>query len=199
MAVQGQHRRVSGRLGSQLLAVGLVVFSASFARAQARDVEGAKRWQLGEPAPVGYHVARKHTVGLVGGSLLAAGYGVSALYGTVFLTECDVPGADGRPSDPCNPNPENRAAPFLFIPIAGPFLTFTNRDVRHDGGAVFWFSTFGAIQVVGAALLVYDLAVPHYGLKRGDGETMTRTAQPRVSVAPTYLENKPGLVVVGQF
>ena len=154
---------------------------------------------MGEPAPVGYHVARKHTFGVVGGSLLAGGYGISALYGLVFLTECYVPGADGRASDPCTPNPEYRAAPLLFVPIAGPFLTFTNSAVRHDGGAVFWFSTFGAIQVAGAVLLTYDLAVPHYGLKRGDGPATASVARPRVSIAPTYFENKPGLEMVGQF
>jgi len=199
MGAQRQFQRVRSRLWWQLLFAALIVLSGANAQAQARDVEGAKRWQPGEPAPVGYHVARKHTLGVVGGSLLAGGYAISALYGLAFMTECYTPGGDGRTRDPCNPNPEYRAAPLLFIPIAGPFLTFTNRDVRRDGGAVFWFSTFGAIQVAGALLLSYDLAVPHYGLKRGDGVTTTSWARPRVSVAPAYLENKPGLLLLGQF
>jgi len=177
----------------------LLLLSSARARAQssAGGVGELKSWQPGEPAPVGYHVARKHTLGLVGGSILAGGYGASALYGTVFLTECDVPSGDGRTSDPCQHSPEYRAAPLLFIPVAGPFLTFTNRDVRNDGGALFWFSFFGAAQVTGAALLAYDLAVPHYGLKRGDGPDAA--AEPRVLLTPTYLGRGPGLALLGEF
>lgn len=196
MGMRRYHLRVKRRLGRQLLGVAFVLCVGSRARAQTRDVEGAKHWRPGEPAPVGYHVARKHTIGVVGGSLLAGGYGISALYGLAFMTECYVPSGDGRTSSPCNPNPEYRAAPLLFIPIAGPFLTLTNRDVRRDGGAVFWFSAFGAIQVAGAALLTYDLAVPHYGLRRGDGAPVSGA---RVFVTPTFSFDRPGLSVVGQF
>ena len=188
--------RTAGRAWVKWLIVGLLSFSSAHAVAQSSEGGDAEHWQPGQPAP-GYHVARKHTLGVVGGSIFAGGYGFSALYGTVFLTECYAPGADGRASDPCHPNPEYRAAPFLFIPIAGPFLTFTNRDVRNDGGAVFWFSFFGVAQVTGAALLAYDLAVPHYGLKRGDGPQMG--AAPRLVVAPTYLGRGPGLAVLGEF
>jgi len=158
-----------------------------------------KAWRLGEPAPAGYHVARKHTLGIVGGSLLAGGYGFSALYGLVFLTECYLPGADGRASDPCHPSPEHRAAPLLFVPVAGPFLTLTNADVRRDGGAVFWFTVFGTLQLAGAGLLAYDLAVPHYGLKRGQGTLASNPPPPRWMLAPAYVRRGPGLVFSGQF
>ncbi len=87
-------------------------------------------------------LANTRSVSWVGRSLAVAPPSARPT-GCVFLGECYFPGADGRRSEPCHPSPESRAAPFLFIPIAGPFLTFTNRDVRNDGGAVFWFSFFG--------------------------------------------------------
>jgi len=175
-------------------AAGLLLLSSLPARAS--DSEDVESWQLGQPAPIGYHVARKHTLGIVGGSILAGGYAGSVLSGLALLSECYFPGADHDSS--CNPNPENRAAPFLFIPIAGPFLTFTNRDVRNDGGAVFWFSFFGAAQVAGAGLLTYDLAVPHYGLKRGE-LSATGSAGPRLHVSPTYWGRGPGVALLGEF
>lgn len=182
-----------------LLGVGSVVLWSGHAGAQARDVEGAKRWQLGEPAPVGYRVARKHTLGIVGGSLLGGGYAFSGLMGFALTTECYVPGAEGRSgSRPCSGEPLYRAAPLLFIPVAGPFVALTKDEVQRDGGAVFWFSVFGAVQVTGAALLAYDLAVPHYGLRRGEGDRTTSTVGPRFWVAPAYLDQGPGVVVLGQ-
>ncbi|MET0791887.1 MAG: hypothetical protein ABW061_10235 [Polyangiaceae bacterium] len=177
----------------------LFLLWSSHARAQANDLDGIKHWQLGEPAPVGYHVARKHTLGIVGGSILAAGYGLSALYGLVFLSECYVPAGDGRTSQPCPRSAEHRTAPLLFIPVAGPFLTFTDKNVRNDGGAVFWFSVFGTAQAAGAVLLAYDLAVPRYGLKRGDGPQTSSSARPRWLLAPVYLNRGPGLLLTGQF
>jgi len=188
--------RTADRKGrAKWLAVWLLLLSSSTAR--ARDSEDVKSWRLGEPPPVGYHVARKHTLGLVGGSMLAGGYAISVTYGLAFLGECHFLSGDGT-SDPCDARRENQAAPFLFIPIVGPFLTFTNRDVRNDGGAVFWFSVFGAAQVAGAGLLAYDLAVPHYGLKRGDGPA-SRAAGPRLLVTSTYWGRGPGVALLGQF
>jgi hypothetical protein len=185
----GHDRRLSWR---QRLPAVLLLLSSSYARAS--DVEGVKTWQLGDPAPVGYHVARKQTFGIVGGSLLAGGYGFSVIYGLTFLTECYVPGLR---SDPCHPDPLYRAAPLLFIPVAGPFLTLTNRDVRSDGGAVFWFSVFGTLQVAGAALLTYDLAVPHYGLKRGERTATASSPPPRLFLVPAYVGHGPGLILAG--
>ncbi len=77
-------------------------------------------------------------------------------------------------------------------------MTFTNSDVRNDGGAVFWFSVFGAAQVAGAGLLAYDLAVPRYGLKRGDGRARG-SAVPRLLVTPTYWARGAGVALLGQF
>jgi len=188
--------RTAGRnCWARWVAAGLLLLPSS--AAQARDSDDVKSWRLGQPPPVGYHVARKHTLGLVGGSILAGGYAISATYALAFLSECYFPAGDGRTS-PCDPSPESRAAPFLFIPIAGPFLTFTNREVRSDGGAVFWFSVFGAAQVAGAGLLAYDLAVPRYGLKRGDGPA-SGSAGPRLLVTPTYWGRGPGVALLGQF
>ena len=147
---------------------------------------------------MGYRVARKHTLGIVGGSLLGGGYAISALYGLTLSTECYGLGADGRSSSrPCSAEPLYRAAPLLFIPVAGPFLTLTNDQVQHDGGAVFWFSFFGAVQVTGAALLAYDLAVPHYGLRRGTATASS--VRPRFLVAPAYLGRGPGVFLIGHF
>lgn len=184
-----------GRALAQALAAALIVLSGSYARAQAR-VGGVREWRLGQPAPIGYHVARKHTAGIVGGSLLAGGYGLSVLYGVALRSECHVP--TESTTRPCNAEPLYHAAGFLFIPIVGPFLTLTDHEVQQDGGAIFWFSVFGAMQVAGATLLTYDLAVPHYGLKRGPGPLVGAGSPPRFWVAPTYLGRGPGLVLVGQ-
>jgi hypothetical protein len=179
---------------AQLGAVLSVLTSSCWARAQ--DVEGAKHWQLGEPAPGGYHVVRKHTVGIVGGSVLAGGYALSLVSALALGAGCSIP-ADGRSDSSCK-EPESGAAPLLVVPIAGPFLAFTNENVRHDGGAVFWFSFFGTAQVAGAALLAYDLAVPHYGLKRGE-RTELGSIPPRWFVVPAYAGRGPALALVAQF
>jgi len=200
MRMQRQYARAGCRLGLQILTILLLLFAQLNAQAQERDVEGAKRWQLGDPAPLGYRVARKHTLGIVGGSLLAGGYGMSALYGVVLRTECYTPGADGSSNNrPCDAEPLYHAAPLLFVPVVGPFLALGREEVRRDGGAVFWFSVFGTLQVVGAGLLSYDLAVPHFGLKKWDGVASANRARRRILIAPASLEAHPGLVFLGEF
>lgn len=142
---------------------------------------------------------RKHTLGIVGGSLLGGGYAFSGLMGFALTTECYVPGPEGRTgSRPCSAEPLYRAAPLLFIPVAGPFLALTKDEVQRDGGAVFWFGVFGAVQVTGAALLAYDLTVPHYGLRRDEGARTASSLGPRLWVAPAYLGQGPGVLLFGQ-
>lgn len=193
-----ENGRGFGRWVLPLLAALLILASSARARAEGADVADAKRWQLGQPAPTGYHVARKHTWGIVGGSLLAGGYVLSASTALALSVGCYVPGADHDDGGGCH-DPESDVAPLLLIPVAGPFLALTNRDVQHDGGAIFWFSFFGAVQVAGAALLTYDIAVPHYGLKRGEGPASASSAEPRLLVAPTLVGRGPGLAVLGRF
>jgi hypothetical protein len=140
---------------------------ASTARAEATDGEAnPAEWRPGEPAPAGYRVTRKHTWTIVGGSMLAGGYAASAVSGFALRFGCTVPAGEGKVSTDCSHQELYDAAPWLFVPIAGPFVALSEHDVLRDGGAVFWFTTFGVAQLAGAALLTYDLLSPSYHLKR---------------------------------
>jgi hypothetical protein len=87
------------------------------------------------------------------------------------------------------------AAGWLAVPVAGPFLALTERDVRRDR-AMFWFPLLGTLQVAGAGMLAYGFAVPHWGLKR---DARRYGALPPIFLAPLLGPRMTGGAVVGRF
>lgn len=125
-------------------------------------VEG-KKWEHGQSVPPGYHPARKRALGIVGVSILGGGYALSALTGLGILASCQV-AADSS----CHGSISDTSAAWFLVPIVGPFVALTRSDIQKDGGAVFWSATFGAMQVVGAGLLVYYVNHPKYTLEKNE-------------------------------
>jgi hypothetical protein len=86
-------------------------------------------------------------------------------------------------------------AGWLAVPLAGPFLALTERDVRRDR-AMFWFPLLGGVQLAGAGMFAYGLAVPHWGLKRDAHRYGART---EIFIEPLVGPRITGAAVVGRF
>jgi hypothetical protein len=173
------------------LACFLCLSIATAARASDDELtrRAVKNWRLGEPPPTGYHVGRKHTWGIVGVSIFGAGYVLSATLAAVLYTACYIPAGEGSGSGCSQTAPTG--TPWLFVPLAGPFIALSTGELRHETGASFWLPTFGVLQVAGASLLAYDLLVPHYGLKRGERLSLR--------IAPLLAYDARGLGIAGTF
>jgi hypothetical protein len=154
------------------LALTLVISTRAWADEMSPELDisnaKARTWRPGQPVPDGYRVVRKRALGIVGVSLFGGGYALSALSGLALMAGCSIPAGGGSDSSTCHNSISSASATWLLLPVAGPFAALTRSDVQKDGGAVFWFSTFGAMQVVGAGLLTYYFAAPKYRLEKSD-------------------------------
>jgi hypothetical protein len=181
----------------RLLAVRIVlVVSACGCGALAQSNAGVapEAWHFGDPAPAGYHVVRKHTWEIVGGSVFAGAYLNSLIL--ALALDCDLDFAlDGSGRSSACTSTLRDAAGWLTLPVAGPFLALTERDVRRDG-ALFWFPLLGSIQLAGAGLFAYGLAVPHWGLKR---DAHRYGAGSDVFIVPLLAPRMTGGALVGRF
>jgi hypothetical protein len=148
-------------------------------------VEG-KKWEQDQPIPPGYHPARKRALGIVGVSLLGGGYALSALTGLGLLASCQV-----ASDNSCHSSISDTSAAWFLLPIVGPFVALTRSDIQKDGGAVFWSATFGAMQVVGAGLLVYYVNNPKYTLQRNDEASL--------ELVPLIGQHAQGLLLNARF
>jgi len=145
-----------------------------------------RSWQPWRPVPYGYHAVRKSALGIIGTSLFGGGYALSGLTGLGLLASCSV-----TSSGTCYSSISNTSAAWLLVPIAGPFVALTRPDVQKEGGTVFWLSTFGAMQVVGAGLLTYYWTNPKYGLEQDESA--------QVSLLPVVSSHTQGLWVSACF
>jgi len=181
----------------RLLAIAAALVAASFAggaRAQSADGASTEDWRFGEPAPAGYRVVRKHTWEIVGGSVFGGAYLNSLVLALALDCDLDFAVDGGGRSSGCN-HPLRDAAGWLTVPVAGPFLALSERDVRRDPG-LFWFPVLGTLQLAGAGLFAYGLAVPHWGLKR---DARRYGARAELFFEPVVGPRMTGGAVIGRF
>ncbi len=177
-----------------LVASNLIIQTSAHAKEPTSEsdisIEETRSWQPGHPLPDGYRAVRKRTLGILGISLLGGGYALSVISGFGILASCHIPAGEGSGSA-CYQSISDTCGAWLLLPIVGPFAALGRSDVQKDEGAVFWFATFGAMQVAGAGLLTYYWAKPKYRLERTD------TA--RLIVLPVVNQHVKGLLLSGRF
>ncbi len=180
-----------------LLVVAAVLVASSFtrgARARSEDGVAPEQWRPGYPAPAGYRVVRKRTWELVGGSVFGGAYLNSVILALALDCDLDFAVDGGGGSSGCTSTLRD-AAGWLAVPLAGPFLALTERDVRRDP-AMFWFPLLGTVQLAGAGMFAYGLAFPHWGLKRDAHRYGART---EIFFEPLVGPRMTGGAVVGRF
>lgn len=177
-----------GAYSAFAIALFAVSLASRAASAQGYDRDGARAWRYGEPAPFGYRVARKHTWEIVGGSVLGGGYLVSVVMAVGPAMNCALTGSDNS-GGACDPL-FGSGTPWLYLPVAGPFIALSYPSARADGGAVL-LGILGTVQLAGATAWIYGATVPHYGLKRSHWSTLT--------VTPLLARGTTGAAVLGRF
>jgi hypothetical protein len=153
----------------------------------------------GRPIPTGYHLESRARKGLV-----VSG---SIVFGVPYVLSASVAGSSKTDADT-----------WLYVPLAGPFLDLANRKEKcsapvmtgsgrfdvycdDDAGQRFFLMTDGLMQVAGATLLIFGLAMPQKVLVRDDapftGSTRSHFAW---SVAPrTMGRSGYGIGLAGEF
>jgi hypothetical protein len=137
----------------------------------------AATWEDADPAPAGYRVEHRIRRNLVieGAGLLVFAYIISAAAAAV-------------PS-------QNKA---LWVPVAGPFIEIPQvhanpGDFVQTNGAVTTLLVIdGLLQVGGAAVMTYGLAVREGYLVKDDGS-------PKVAAMPIAVSHGAGFAIVGRF
>jgi len=163
---------------------------AAPAQSYAPPAGYAQPYQTPAQAQLQYRPVRRPSRGLMiaGASILGGAYLVSIAVGSALLDE-----DEGDDYDSCEHCEE--IAPWLFLPVAGPFVAMSK---TRDGDAGLWL--LGMVQVVGAGLMTggiikyknskraadmqgFSWNLPHDRRLTLDIATSTRFSGPRVKVA----------------
>jgi hypothetical protein len=128
----------------------------------------AANWEETDAPPPGYHVENRMRRGLVikGAALLLVSYGASAFFAA---------GVDD--------------ARALWAPIAGPFVQVA-RTPNSPAAALLVVD--GVVQVIGAGMITYGLAVPR-------GVLVPDAPKAQLSFVPIFSTGSAGLGLVGTF
>lgn len=134
----------------------------------------------GQPIPPGYRLVRKrnNATGIIGLALFGLAYGTTYYVGAI--------------ASAVETRSEDKKAPLLFVPLAGPLLYGSAVDA--EGHGMFWLSVLTAGQVAGVITALVGFTSTTDRLYRNDV-----LAKPRVDVAPIVTAQFQGVGLSGAF
>ncbi len=140
-------------------------------------------YQQGQPIPPGYRLVSKRNTatGIIGVALFGLSYGVTYYVGAI--------------ASAVESGEEDKKAPLLFVPLAGPLLFGSAVDA--EGHGMFWLSVLSAGQVAGVITALVGFTSTTERLYRND--VLAQPAKPRVDVAPILTAHFQGVGLSGSF